>query len=601
MHTRAPTRAPSRARRLIVALGFVLCLAYIGREGARGGEPAPSSVAARFAGIHFREVSHEIGVDFRHEATRVDPRVAHIQAHLTGVGAAVAVVDADADGWPDLYAVTSAHGRPNALFHNKGDGTFEEVAAAAGLADLNREGVGCSMGSVWGDYDNDGLEDVLVYKWGQSQLFHNLGGLRFEDVTPRSGLERWMNCNAATWLDYDRDGRLDLYLAGYFDESVDLWNLKTTRIMHDSFEFAHNGGENYLFHNNGDGTFEDVTEKVGAQTRRWTYGIVAADFDGDGWQDIYLANDYGTEELFLNRGGQRFERASDIGLDGESKSGMCVALGDVLNDGRLSVYVTNISRRGYLFQGNNLRLDRLADGGPMLQVAEGPVADCGWAWGAQFGDLDNDGRQDLVVVNGFISASRDRDYWYQMSKIGIGAGGLVEDAQNWPAIEDRSLSGYERTRVLFSAGTRGARFVEGGREVGLDDDHDGRAVALFDLDRDGDLDVVIANQKGPLLVYRNESTRPEHWIEIDLVTTASNRSAFGTEVTLEFAGERQVQVVTAACGFASQNDRRMHFGLGPEPGPLRATVRWPSGVEQKVGDLKADELNRIVEAEEPER
>jgi hypothetical protein len=396
-------------------------------------------------------------------------------------------------------------------------------------------------------------------------------------------------------LDFDRDGLLDLYVAGYFSEEHDLWGLTTTRIMHDSFEFARNGGRNYLYRNLGGGRFEDVSGMLGDPSERWTYAVVAADLDRDGWPDLYLANDYGSEELYLNRAGTLFERQSNIGLDGESKSGMCAALGDVYNDGRIAVFVTNISRSGYLFQGNNLRVSKLAEGGPMFQIAEGAVANCGWAWGAQFGDLDLDGRQDLIVVNGFISASRERDYWYQMSKIGTATGDLIADAAHWPAIEDRSLSGYERTRVLLNVGKRGGRFIEVGSRVGFEDEFDGRAVALADLDHDGDLDAVIANQKGPLLVYRNESPPGPHWIALELVGRESNRSAIGAEVEVEFAGGRQLQTRVAASGFASQNGPQMHFGLGAAPGPVKVRLRWPSGASELLEELGLDRIHRLVE------
>src|SRR5688572_3893576 len=435
-----PPPSPTPLRRGLVALAFAAQLAFTFHQGSPSSDDARRELAGSVA---FREIAHEVGIDFTHAPTRVDEKVAGIAPHITAVGASVSVADADGDGRPELYATSSAHGAPNALYRDRGDGTFEDVAKRAGLADLNRDGEGCSMGSTWADYDGDGLEDVFVYMWGRSRLFHNEGGLSFRDVTKGSGLERWVNSNAATWLDYDKDGQLDLYVTGYFQEQHDLWNLATTRIMHESFEFAHNGGNNYLYRGRGDGTFEDVTERTNANSTRWTYAALAADFDRDGWPDIYLANDYGPEELLLNRGGERFEPATGIGLEAESKSGMSAALGDVRNEGRLSVFVGNISQPGFLFQGNNLRISFLDRKGPMMQFAEGPVANCGWAWGAQFGDLDDDGFQDLVVVNGFISASRERDYWYQMSKIGGATAAIIVDAAQWPPIEDRSLSGYE--------------------------------------------------------------------------------------------------------------------------------------------------------------
>ncbi len=586
---------PRPVRQGIVALSFLGLLAftsYQGRAATTGGGSRPSG---RARGLVFRETSREVGIDFVHAPARIDPKVDNLAPHITAVGAAVSVADADGDGRPELYATTSAHGAHNALWRDRGDGTFEDVAARAGLADLNRDGEGCSMGSIWADYDGDGLEDVFVYMWGRSRLFHNEGGLVFRDVTAGSGLERWMNSNAATWIDHDLDGILDLYVTGYFAEEHDLWNLRTTRIMHESFEFARNGGNNYLYRGRGDGTFEDVTERTGANSTRWTYAALAADFDRDGWPDLYLANDYGPEELLLNKGGERFELATGIGLEAESKSGMCVALGDVRNEGRLGVFVSNISQPGYLFQGNNLRIGFLDRNGPMQQFAEGPVANCGWAWGAQFGDLDDDGLQDLVVVNGFISASRERDYWYQMSKIGLATGGIVVDAAEWPPIEDRSLSGYERTRVLLNLGTRSARFVEVGAEAGVQDEYDGRAVAFVDLFDDGALDFVVANQKGPLLVYRNETQNDHRWIGFRLRGRAPNTSAIGAEVELEFSGGRQLQVVTTSCGFSSQNDRRVRFGLGAAPGDVRVHVRWPGGETTTLEGLELDRYHALIE------
>jgi hypothetical protein len=329
-----------------------------------------------------------------HQEVTLDPKIANVAPHVGALGAGVSVADVNNDGWPDLYFTTSRFGAPNALYVNQHDGTFRDVAAEAGVAQLNRPGEGVSMGAVWGDYDNDGNEDLLVYKWGYLQLFHNLGNGRFEDVTERAGLKRWMNSNGAVWLDFDRDGLLDLYVTGYFRSDIDFWHLTDTRIMQHSWEFASNGGKNLLFKNLGQGHFKDVTDSMGVGSTRWTLGVAAADFNDDGWPDLYLANDYGPEELFLNREGKRFELAR-AGLEDDSKSGMAVAVGDVYNRGRHDVFVTNISERGFLFQGNNLRINFLKELGRFDEVATGVVADAGWAWGAQFGDLNNDGSSTL--------------------------------------------------------------------------------------------------------------------------------------------------------------------------------------------------------------
>lgn len=579
-------------RKAVVWLGFVGVLAFTWNagHGATGRE-----VEVGCGPFRFREVARDVGASFRHQRPVVDARVAPIAAQITAVGAAVSVNDFDADGDPDLYVTSSADGASNALFENLGDGRFRDVAAELGVAALNQNGVGVSMGSIWGDYDNDGRDDLFVYKWGYPQLLRNEGEAGFRDVTEGSGLKRWVNSNAATWIDYDRDGVLDLYLAGYFPEEHDLWKLETTRIMHDSFEFAKNGGNNYLFRGKGDGTFEDVTDALNAGSRRWTYAAVTVDIDRDGLVDLYVANDYGAEEVFLNRAGKVFERPTNVGLGGESKSGMCVALGDLHNGDRPSVFVTNISKEGFIFQGNNLRVSWLDRGGELEQIASGPLVDCGWAWGAQFGDLDNDRYQDLVVVNGFISASTERDYWYQMTKLAGATGDIVADAAQWPEFEDRSLSGYENARVLHNLGYRGARFREVARESGLDSTYDGRAVALVDLFGTGKLDVVIANQNGPLEIWRNETASDAHWIAIRLQGTRSGRNAFGAEVRVQQADRTQLRVHTAYSGFAGQGDARQHFGLGASDAPVSAEIRWPSGQVQLVDGLAVDRVHVVEE------
>lgn len=591
----ADDTAPGAWRRALVGVIFFGLVGYTWVEGRVGSEERATVEEGADVPLGFREVSAEVGIDFHHAPTRVDPKVAAIEAQITATGAGVSVCDFDGDGWMDLFAVTSAEGAASALYRNLGNGRFEEVAAAAGLADLNRRELGCATGSVWADYDNDGWQDVFVHRWGQGSLFRNQGDGTFREVTAEAGLEGWINSNTANWFDFDRDGWPDLFVGGYFAEEHDLWDLETSRIMQDSFEFSHNGGRNLLYRNRGDGSFEEVSGAVGMSGTRWTYASVAADFDGDGWQDLYVANDYGTEELFLNKEGARFELAQGIGLDGESKSGMCVALGDVWDGERLAVYVTNISKAGFLFQGNNLRVNFLDTMGDLSQFAEGNTADCGWAWGAQFADLDNDGWQDLVVVNGFISASQERDYWYQMSKISLANGDVIADAAQWPAIEDRSLSGYERTRVLWNRRRRGGRFQEMGQAAGVDDRYDGRAVVAVDLFNRGRLDLVVANQAGPLLVYRNESPGEPHWLQLRLRGGASGKDAFGAEVRLEQGGRRQLRVHTAACGFTSQNDPRLHFGLGDAVDPARVEVRWPSG---RVDVYESLEVNRLHTLEE---
>lgn len=580
-------RSPA-IRRAIIAVPF---FATIGLAIRLDEGPIRPAADATRPGFELRDETALAGIHFVHRRPTLDRKIANVEPHVAALGAGVSVADFDGDGWPDLYFTNSRFGQPNALYRNRGDGTFEDVAANAALADLNRPGEGVSMGSVWGDFDNDGREDVLVYRYGYLALFKNLDG-RFQDVTAAAGLRRWVNSNGAIWLDYDRDGFLDLYVTAYFRDEIDFWNLATTRIMHHSFEFASNGGKNVLFHNLGDGKFEDVTDRLGVGSTRWSLAAASADFNDDGWPDIYLANDYGPEELYLNDRGQRFTLTT-AGLESESKSGMSVSLGDVYNRGRLDVFVTNISERGYLFQNNNLRLNRMPDAARFTNVADATVADAGWAWGAQFGDLNNDGSNDLFVANGFISADRDKSYWYSMSKIAGAHRSLFEDAATWPAFGTASLSGYEQSRVFLNRGLNG--WVDVAAAVGVRDRYDGRAVALADLSNRGILDVIVANQNQPALLYRNYPDSSNNWIAFTLVATRSNRSAIGAEVVLETKGIKQRRVVDGGMGFASQNDRRPHFGLGDTEWVDRAVIRWPSGTRQVLHNLSVNQFHTVTE------
>lgn len=556
--------------------------------------PARVWTDAARPGFALRDETAKAGIRFVHRRPTFDPKLAGVEPHVAAVGAGVSVADFDGDDKPDLYFTNSLFGAPNALYRNRGDGTFEDVAASAGLADLNRPGEGVSMGAIWGDVDNDGREDVLVYRYGYLALFKNIDGRTFQDVTAQAGLRRWVNSNGAIWLDYDRDGLLDLYVTAYFRD-VDLWNLTTTRIMQNSFEFATNGGKNLLFRNVGGGKFEDVTDKLGVGSTRWTLAAASADFNSDGWPDIYLANDYGPEELYLNERGQKFTLTT-AGLESESKSGMAVALGDAFNRGRLDAFVTNISERGYIFQNNNLRLNEMTESRRFRNVAEGAIADAGWAWGAQFGDFNNDGANELFVANGFISADREKDYWYSMSKIAGANGRFFEDAKTWPPFGNLSLSGYEQSRVYLNRGVAG--WMDVAKNVGVTDLYDGRAVAIADLSSNGGVDVIVANQNQPALLYRNYPDTANHWIAFKLIGTRSNRSAIGAEVVIESGNLTQRRVVDGGSGFASQNDRRLHFGLGVREWVDRAVIYWPSGEKQF---LLRPRIDGVVTVTEPQR
>jgi len=555
-------------------------------------------VALARYGFYLEEVAQASGVNFVHQAPTLDHELDHIMPQVASMGAAVSIVDFDRDGWADIYVTNSAEGSRNCLYRNMADGSFKDVAAEMGLADVNQTGTGVSMGAVWGDYDNDGYEDLFLYKWGRPELFHNDGGHGFTRVTEKVGLPSWLNANTAIWFDYDNDGLLDLFVGGYYAEDVDLWHLKTTRMMPESFEYAKNGGRKYLFHNLGHGSFAEVSSQLGINSRRWALAAAAGDLRGTGHPDLFIANDYGVSELYFNNGKQFREVGEQTGVGFAPKSGMNAAFGDILNQGKFAIYVSNISEPGVLIQGNNLWVPKEGTSGDGLQY-ENLARDLGvelggWSFGAQFGDLNNDGTLDLFVTNGYVSLDRNKSYWYDFSKIAGGNSVIIGDAKNWPAMYGRSLSGYQQKRLWLNDGA--ARFVDVAQAVGATDIHDGRSVALADLWNRGVLDIVVANQRGPLLIYKNTVAPENRWIEFELEGTASNRSALGAEVRLFWNGQQQAQEVSGGSGFCAQNQRRLHFGLGKNPQIEKAVIRWPSGKVQTMEKPAAGQIHKIRES-----
>lgn len=581
----------------LIAVPLVLSRRSAQREAARA--DVDTKAALSRYGFYLTEDSKQAGVNFIHEAPVLDPQLAPIMPEVASMGASVSIVDYDRDGWPDLYVTDSRAGGMNALYRNNHDGTFTNVAPQLGIANVNQPGTGVSMGAVWGDYDNDGYPDLFLIKWGKPMLFHNNQGHGFTDVSAQAGLPERINANTALWFDYDGDGRLDLFVGGYYNEEIDLWHLKTTKIMPESFEYAQNGGRKFLFHNLGGGKFEEVSARLGIKSRRWALASGAADLTGSGHPDLFIANDYGVSELYVNDGKHFHEVGKDVGVGFSPKSGMNVAFGDIFNLNKYAIYVSNISESGVLIQGNNLWVPE--DGTPGNSLHYSNMANAlgvelgGWSFGAQFADLNNDGNIDLFLTNGYISLDRNRSYWYDFAKVAAGNSTIIGDAKNWPAFDGRSLSGYQQKRVWINDGA--GQFEDVARNVGVTDTHDGRAVAVGDLWNNGALDVVVANQSGPLLIYKNHVDPAEKWIEFHLEGTKSNRDAIGAEVTLYWNGQKQLQQVAAGTGFAAQNDLRVHFGLGKDPQIEKASIRWPSGIIQVLDHLRPDQLYQVKESQ----
>ena len=546
-------------------------------------------------GFVLREAASEAGIAFKHQPPALDSRLEHIGPQVAAMGASVSVVDFDRDDWQDFYVTSSAPGTKNQLYRNRQDGTFEDVADPLGLAGLNLPGSGACIGSVWADIDNDGFEDVLVFKWGRPELFRNREGKSFERLTESAGLPEWANVGCATWFDYDRDGLVDLLLAGYWRDEIRLEQIENTRIMPESFEYAKNGGRKWLLRNQGKGRFEDVTKRADINSTRWTLAVIAADFNNDAYPDLFLSNDYGVSELYINEEGKGFrEIGKESGIGYAPKSGMNASVGDVLNQGRLAVYVSNISEEGVLIQGNNLWVPTAENELKFENMAAVMGVELGgWSFGAQFGDLNNDGFLDLYLTNGYVSGDEGTSYWYDFSQITGGHTRIIYDAANWPAMKGRSLSGHQRKHVWLNDGA--GQFKEVSALIGVDDRYDGRAVALADLSNQGVLDVLAANQNGPLLLYRNQVADGRHWIDFELEGTTSNRSAIGARITVHWKGQQQLQELVAASGYAAQNQRRLHFGLGKTDQVDRVVIRWPTGKEQTIEGPAVNQIYRVKE------
>jgi hypothetical protein len=586
--------------RIILVLFFIALLAtplivkhWYANETGTG---LDKQTALRRYGFYFEEVSKQSGVNFVHVAPKLDSKLEHIMPQIAGMGAAVSIVDYNHDGWQDIYVTNSGEGTNNSLFRNNTDGTFTDVASQMNIANVNNIETGVSMGAVWGDYDNDGYEDLFLYKWGKPELFHNDAGKNFTRVE-QTDFPAWVNANTAIWFDYDRDGLLDIFLGGYFPENVNLWKLEKTKIMPESFEYAKNGGRKYLFHNLGNGKFEETSERMGINTRRWTLAAGAADLRGTGYPDLFIANDYGVAELFFNDGGKKFIDAGEkTGVGFAPKSGMNVSFGDVLNRGQFGIYVSNISEEGILLQGNNLWLPRAGTSGDNLKfdnlAHDMNVELGGWSWGAQFGDLNNDGKLDLFLTNGFVSLDKSASYWYDYSKITVGNNSIIGDAANWPQMKNRSLAGYQQKRVWLNDGA--GKFQDVALSVGVTETFDGRAVAFADLWNRGVLDVVVAHQRAPILIYKNTVAPENKWIDFEL-EGAVNKNAIGTQVRVFWNGNEQVQEVHGGIGFCSQNQRRLHFGLGKTGKIDKVVVRWASGKTQRIENPELNKIHKLRE------
>jgi hypothetical protein len=510
---------------------------------------------------------------------------------LETTGCGVAFYDYDNDGWLDIFLVNgtrlegfSVGSEPTShLFRNNRDGTFTDVTAKAGVAHS-----GWGQGVCVGDYDNDGWDDLFVTYFGKNVLYHNHGDGTFTDVSQKAGVAgkgtRW-NTGCA-FVDYDRDGRLDLFVANYID--LDLATAPVPEsgpCLYKSVMVACGppglqGGKNILYHNNGDGTFTDVSEVSGILNASGTYGlgVLTADFDNDGWPDIYVANDSTASALYQNKKNGKFqdiaiEAGCALSPDGKPQAGMGVSAADYDLDGNLDIVKTN-------FAGDTPSLYH-NQGGATFEDATftaGLGAHTQYlGWGCGFFDMDNDGWADILICNGHV----------------------------YPEVEQlKTEAGYAQRKLLYQ-NLHNGHFADISFEAGLgiSEPSPSRGAAFGDFDNDGDIDVVVNTVNDYPQLLRCDSKLANNWIKIRTIGTKSNRSGIGsrlvcvTHLPEGAKPHRQIDEVRSGGGYFSQNDLRVHFGLGKAEKVDLLEIRWPSGQVDTLKDVKANQVVFVKEGE----
>jgi len=523
--------------------------------------------------IHFREANS--GLHIPVPGSNISEKKYIIQQMSGGV----ALFDCDNDGKLDIAVVNdstldhyrNAGGDPMVtLYHQDAGFTFSDITKSAGLSHR-----GWSMGIAVADYDNDGLLDLYVTGYNGNVLYHNLGGCKFEDVTTKSGLSVGGFSTGAAWADYDRDGHVDLFVSRYIHTDVDKLGAITTNYKGLAVEapWGMHGESDFLFHNRGDGTFEDVSKKAGVNDPegRLGLGAVWGDYDNDGWPDLYVANDTEPNYLYRNKHDGTFEDIallSGAAVSGEGKAlgSMGVDFGDFDRDGRLDITVTTFAYQPVELH-RNVSADEFSDvtwtaktGQPTFRFVK---------WGTGFVDFDNDGLLDLFVANGHIYTA-------------------IDTLPGEPA--------YKEPILLFR-NTGKQTFEEIAGTAGLNDSalQSRRGAAFGDLNNDGLIDAVVFNQNGPPSIFLNDTKASGHRVLFKLEGTTSNRAAIGARVTVFAGGVARIAEVRAGGSYISQNDLRLHFGLGSETRISKVEITWPNGKREELKDLAADAIYTIVE------
>ena len=521
-------------------------------------------------GAQFNDVTTAAGIKFTHNSGRAGKK--YLPETL---GSGAAFFDLDQDGWQDILLINGKDWTPRgrrslpALYRNKGNGTFADITAGSGL-DVEMYGLGVAIA----DYDNDGRDDVYITALEGDRLFHNEGGGKFKDVTKTSGISNARFGTSAVWFDYDRDGKSDLFVANYvqWTPKGDLWCSLDGATKSYCTPESYKGTQSRLYRNLGMGKFEEVTQKAGlGDANSKSLGVTVLDYNGDGWPDLFVANDTQPNKLYRNNGNGTFKEEGMVagvafGEDGVARGAMGVDAGDYDRSGRPHLLVGNFS---------NQMLGLYHNEGTGLFVDEAPSSAVGRAslltlsFGVQFLDFDLDGHLDLLAVNGHLEE---------------------EIGRVQPKVR------YKEPPLLFRNNGRG-KFEDVTQAMGAAFNRPvvGRGVAVADFDRDGDLDLLITTNHGPATLFRNDGGNKNHWLNIKTTGTRSNRNGLGTVVRIRSASGKQWEMVRTRSSYCSQSDMALTFGLGPDTVVNSLELDWPSGHKQKFANVAANQFLTIDE------
>jgi hypothetical protein len=537
----------------------ITLLALLATAPATFPTTADNSDASGASGVRFTDVTAAAGIRFTHNAGRSGKKWLP-----ETMGPGCAFFDFDGDGWLDILLINGKdlvpRGRHStaALYRNNRDGTFTDVTKGSGL-DIEIYGMGVTIG----DYDNDGRDDVYITALGGDHLFHNEGGGHFRDVTREAGIANAAFSAGAAWLDYDRDGRLDLFVANYVQWTArgDLWCSLDGATKSYCTPESYQGASSRLYHNLGGGKFEDVTEKAGlADPTAKSLGVAVLDYNNDGWPDIFVANDTQPNKLYRNLQNGRFQDEGlaagvAFGEDGVARGAMGVDAADYDRSGKQHLVVGNFANQMlglYHNEGNGLFVDEA----PRSTVGRASLLSL--TFGLFFFDYDLDGYQDILAANGHIEE--------QIGRV-------------QPRIQYAELP-----LLLHNAGHGKFDQVNAFTQPLV-----ARGAAYGDFDRDGDLDVLLATNNGPAVLYRNDGGNRNRWLQLKLVGSKSNRDGIGAVARVTSAGGTQMQMVHSGSSYCSASDLALTFGLGEDTAATGIEIEWPSGTRQKLANVAANQ------------